>query len=76
MLLELPVDNPTLQEKFQKLSTGRKVIVLTYFEIHREDPRSVYHVIPKIVARLGSYTIDRNGTNTYLVQVIRQFFGK
>lgn len=61
------------QEKIRKLRPGRQLIMMRYLEIKAKDQRSIYHVVRILAHDLG-YAIDENGSNAFLLQVIREFF--
>lgn len=74
LMLELPTENVELKERFQRLNLPRRMIVMTYFEIKKNDQGSLHRFIPKIAAQLR-YSIDVNGSNSYLQRVIQEFLG-
>ncbi|QGH72478.1 MAG: hypothetical protein [Siphoviridae sp. ctpQM7] len=58
--------------RFTRLRPARKLIIILYFHARQSDPRSIIHLIPKIARTVG-YSIDVNGSNTYIARVIRDF---
>lgn len=43
----------------------------TYFEVRTKESRSDYHIVRQIAEKLG-YHIDVNGSNSFLLKVIRE----
>lgn len=59
------------REQVDSLRPSRKLIMTSYFS---RDPRGSIHRIAGTIAHELPYTVDKNGTNTYIVRVIKEFF--
>lgn len=71
-LIEMAIP-PDVVDRFDTLRPGRKVIILHYYQIYTDSPRSPHQIVPLIATRLG-YKVDVNGSNSYLLKVIQEFF--
>lgn len=52
------------------LSLSRRVIIHEYTVLKQKDRRSDFHLVKQIVDKLG-YTVDQNGSNSYVMSVVK-----
>jgi hypothetical protein len=54
---------------------NRRIIIERYSALKKKDHRSTYHIIKVLAPDLG-YSLDVNGSNSYLMKVIRDYTEK
>jgi len=57
----------------QEKNLSRRLIVTLYSELQENDQRSRFYLVKKICYKLG-YVVDDNGSNSYVLKVLREHF--
>ena len=60
-------------ERFSSLRPTRKMIILSYLMERQSNLHNSQQALLNIAKQLG-YSINENGTNTFLYKVIHEFF--